>query len=107
LTGLPFHRPERSTITSWRWPGDVGLKVLSAIVLGPDRFVHLQARRHVDGLTIFERDDCLLDIALAAAMPRKRFTLPLRFRVLTAFTLTENSSSTAFLISGLVAVRPH
>jgi hypothetical protein len=38
------------------------------------------------------------------AMPRKRLVLPLRTSVLTAFTLTPNSASTAALISGLEGV---
>ena len=38
-------------------------------------------------------------------VPLKALTLPLRIRVLTLFTLTSNSFSTASLICGLVAVR--
>ena len=39
------------------------------------------------------------------SVPRKAFTLPLRIRVLTLFTLTSKSFSTASLICGLVAWR--
>src|SRR5215213_6476988 len=35
LTGLPLYSAERSTITSWRWPGVVGLYVFNAIVVAP------------------------------------------------------------------------
>ena len=31
LTGFPFHKSERSTSTSWRWEGVIGLYDFSAI----------------------------------------------------------------------------
>src|SRR5271165_3009923 len=52
LTGLPFHSPLRSTMTSCRCDGVVGLKVFNAIAS--------DSRRHVDPLTLAERDDRLL-----------------------------------------------
>src|SRR5271166_1512906 len=52
LTGLPFHNPLRSTITSCRWDGVVGLKVFSTIASDP--------RCHIDPLTLAERDDRFL-----------------------------------------------
>src|SRR5262245_60807463 len=48
LTGLPFHRPARSTITSCLSDGVTGLYVLRAITLSPV----LQARGHVDLVTL-------------------------------------------------------
>src|SRR3954468_5813783 len=59
FTGLPFHRPERSTITSCRSDGVIGLYVLRAITLSPV----LQARGHVDLVTLDQRDDRLLPVA--------------------------------------------
>src|SRR5690242_9990939 len=47
-------------VTSWRWPGVVGLWVLSAIVLS------LQTRGHVDGVALFEGHDRALDRRLGA-----------------------------------------
>src|SRR5215472_3106789 len=52
LTGLPFHSPPRSTVTSCRGDGVVGLKVFNAIASDPCR--------HVDPLTLAERDKRLL-----------------------------------------------
>src|SRR6516164_4382958 len=52
LTGLPFHSPLRSTMTSCRWDGVVGLKVFNAIAS--------DSRRHVDPLTLAKRDHRLL-----------------------------------------------
>src|SRR5271165_289333 len=52
LTGLPFHSPLRSTMTSSRCDGVVGLKVFNAIAS--------DSRRDVDPLTFAERDDRLL-----------------------------------------------
>src|SRR6185503_2104774 len=59
FTGLPFHRPARSTITSCRSDGVTGLYVLRAIPLSPV----LQARGHVDLVTLDQRDDRLLPVA--------------------------------------------
>src|SRR4051794_23121876 len=60
LTGSPFHSSLRSTMTSCRCEGVVGLKLLSAIGSDP--------RRHVDRRALGERDDRLLCIgALAKA----------------------------------------
>src|SRR5258707_13814450 len=44
LTGSPLCMSERSTMTSWRWLGVVGLNVLSAIAS--------DSRRHVDGVAL-------------------------------------------------------
>src|SRR6516225_4113326 len=52
LTGLPFHSPLRSMMTSCRWDGVVGLKVFNAIAS--------DSCRHVDPLTLAELDDRLL-----------------------------------------------
>src|SRR5690606_13543111 len=60
LTGLPLNRLERSTITSWRWPGVVGLYFLSAI------FQSSEARGDVDRLAFRQRHDRLLHVALLA-----------------------------------------
>src|SRR5947208_16637532 len=54
LTGLPFHSSLRSTITSCRRDGVVGLKVFNAIASNP--------RRNVDPLAFAEGDDRLLVI---------------------------------------------
>src|SRR6185436_17399745 len=62
LMGAPFHSVPRSTSTSWRRPGVVGRKVLSAIAASP-----LQARRHVDGMALFEGHHRALDVALQSA----------------------------------------
>src|SRR6185503_307339 len=62
LTGLPFHRPVRSTITSCRSDGVIGLYVLRAIPLSPV----LQARGHVDLVTLDQRDDRLLPVTAHA-----------------------------------------
>src|SRR5690349_13603040 len=58
LTGSPFQSSPRSTITSWRCEGVVGLKVFNAI--GSD------TRRHVDLLALGEGDDRLLVIGALA-----------------------------------------
>src|SRR5579883_152594 len=58
LTGLPFHSSLRSTMTSWRWPGVVGLKLLSAI--GSD------SRRHVDLRALGQGDDRFLVVGALA-----------------------------------------
>src|SRR5262245_60499372 len=62
LTGAPFHKWLRSTSTSWRRPGVVGRKVLSAMAASL-----LQARRHVDGMALFEGHHRALDVALQSA----------------------------------------
>src|SRR5471030_933494 len=59
LTGLPFHMPVRSTMTSWRSDGVIGLYVFRAIFRSPV----LQARCHVDLVTFDQRDDRLLPVA--------------------------------------------
>src|ERR1700680_1786189 len=58
LTGGPFQSSLRSMMTSWRWPGVVGLKVLSAIALDP--------RRHVDLRALGEGDDRFLVVGALA-----------------------------------------
>src|SRR5471030_127199 len=62
LTGLPFHRPVRSTMTSWRSDGVIGLYVFRAIC----RSLVLQARSHVDLVTFDQRDDRFLPVAADA-----------------------------------------
>src|ERR1700758_438362 len=58
LTGFPFHNSLRSTITSWRRDGVVGLKVLNAIAS--------YSCRHIDALTLSEGHDRLLVIRAPA-----------------------------------------
>src|SRR5262249_59304678 len=58
LTGLPLCRVARSTRTSCRWLGVVGLNVFSAMTLSS------QTRRHVDAVTLFEGHDRALEILL-------------------------------------------
>src|SRR6478752_6705183 len=62
LTGLPFQRPWRSTITSCRSDGVIGLNVLRAILYSPV----LQARGHVDLVTLDQRDDRFLPVTTHA-----------------------------------------
>src|SRR5579871_6000882 len=73
LTGLPFQRPWRSTITSCRSDGVIGLYVLRAISLSPV----LQARGHVDLVTFDQRDDRLLPIAAHAGPALEELRLAL------------------------------
>src|SRR6266852_131979 len=58
LTGFPFHSSDRSTMTSCRRDGVVGLKVFNAIASDPCR--------HVDPLALAEGDDCLLVVRTPA-----------------------------------------
>src|SRR5262249_8588036 len=69
LSGPPRCSPARSTITSWRWLGVTGLKVLSAIALS------LQTRGHVDGVTLFKGHDGALGRRLDAAAAAERLGL--------------------------------
>src|SRR5919109_1795726 len=64
--GRPLHSSERSTMTSWRCAGVVGLKVLSAMSLDP--------RRHVDGVALGQGHHRFLHIRPLA----DRATEPLR-----------------------------
>src|SRR6476661_4553112 len=73
LTGLPFHRPARSTITSCLSDGVTGLYVLRAITLSPV----LQARGHVDLVTLDQRDDRLLPVAAHAGPALEELVLAL------------------------------
>src|SRR5215510_12079656 len=59
FTGGPLWRVERSTITSWRWPGVTGLYVFNAIAT-----LSLQSRGHVDPVTLFESHDRALHVRL-------------------------------------------
>src|SRR5262249_14620513 len=70
LTGAPFHRPLRSTSTSWRRPGLVGRYVLSAMA-------YSQPRRHVDGVALFQGHDGALGVALARDDAPERLHLAL------------------------------
>src|SRR6516165_8608061 len=56
-------------MTSWRWPGVVGLNVLSAMPL--------DSRRHVDGLAFGQGDHRLLEIAALAAPAPEHLLLAL------------------------------
>src|SRR5579864_1782514 len=60
FTGGPFQSSLRSMMMSWRCPGVVGLKLLSAIASDP--------RRHVDLRSLGEGDDRLLDVG---ALPQR------------------------------------
>src|SRR5207248_690652 len=65
--GLPFHNSLRSTVTSCRRDGVVGLKVFSAIASDPCR--------HVDPLALAERDDRLFVVRTPADATAKTFEL--------------------------------
>src|SRR5215813_9492595 len=54
FTGRPAHSSERSTVTSWRWAGVLGLYVLSAMPL--------DSRRHVDLVALGQGHDRLLHV---------------------------------------------
>src|SRR5438045_2218190 len=69
LTGFPFHNSLRSTVTSCRRDGVVGLKVFSAIASDP--------RRHVDPLALAERDNRLFVVRTLANATAKTFELAL------------------------------
>src|SRR5215468_4977526 len=59
FTGAPLWSAERSTKTSWRWPGVVGLYVLSAMVPASRGS---ESRSHVDAVPFLEGHDCLLHV---------------------------------------------
>src|SRR5215470_10640008 len=63
LTGRPFHSSERSISTTWRRPGVIGRKDLSAIAIFP---VRSDRRRDVDGLALGQRHDRLLPVRALA-----------------------------------------
>src|SRR6516162_3566016 len=67
LTGLPFHSPLRSTMTSCRRDGVVGLKVFNAIPSYPCR--------HIDPLTRAECDERLLVIRTPSSTAVKALQL--------------------------------
>ena len=95
LTGLPLYSSERSTSTSWRRPGEVGLYVFSAIAL---RSLRAPSSRRCD----WPSASVTIAFLTSDRWPRRaaeRLVLPLRTIVLTALTLTLNSVSTAALIS--------
>src|SRR5262245_11839793 len=75
LTGAPLYSPLRSTSTRWRRPGLVGRLVLSAILV--TWLATLQARRHVDGMTLLEGHDGALGVALARNDAPERLELTL------------------------------
>src|SRR6266852_3946727 len=60
-------------MTSWRWPGVVGLNVLSAILISPNS----ESRGHVDAVTFFEGHHRLLDVRLLAKTALERLVLAL------------------------------
>src|SRR5271167_1737948 len=69
LTGLPFHSSLRSTMTSCRREGVVGLNVFNAIASDP--------RRHVDPLTLGEGHDRLLEVRTPSDAAAKTLQLAL------------------------------
>src|SRR5579871_3615577 len=73
LTGLPFQRPVRSTMTSCRSDGVIGLKLFRAIFLSPVS----QARGHVDLVTFDQGDDRLLPVAANARAALEELLLAL------------------------------
>src|SRR3954465_14914531 len=62
LTGLPFHSSERSTCTSWRRLGVIGLYCFSAIGSHPLS----DARGDVDRVAFSQRHDRLLGVGTPA-----------------------------------------
>src|ERR1700739_3781489 len=62
FTGLPFHNSLRSTITSWRRDGVVGLNVFSA----PAQIPNSKSGGHIDPLTLAKGHDCLFVIGTPA-----------------------------------------
>src|ERR1700730_15800159 len=62
FTGLPFHNSLRSTITSWRRDGVVGLNVFSATA----QFPSSNTGRHIDTLTLAKGHDRLFVIGTPA-----------------------------------------
>src|SRR5215472_34869 len=68
LSGLPFHSPLRSTMTSCRRDGVVGLKVFNAIASDP--------RCYVDSLTLAQRDDRFLTVGTLPDTTAKTLQLP-------------------------------
>jgi len=82
LTGLPFQRPERSTMTSCRSDGVGRFVCLESHLYSPV----LQARGHVDLVTLDQRDDRLLPVATHTGRPLKSFFLPCTLTVFTALT---------------------
>src|SRR5215468_8173155 len=70
FTGRPAHSSERSTVTSWRCAGVLGLYVLSAIALDP--------RRHVDLVALGEGHDRLLHIRPLADIAAEALGLALQ-----------------------------
>src|SRR5690606_11867418 len=69
LTGLPFQSAERSTVTSWRWPGVLGLYCFSAMASDPCG--------HVDRVTLFQGHHCLLVVAADAQTAAEALQLAL------------------------------
>src|SRR3546814_2981174 len=68
LTGLPFHRLDRSISTRPRWAGLVGLYCFSAIFLESCRS---DTGGHIDGLAFGQRHDRLLHVGtlIGLALP--------------------------------------
>ena len=100
LTGLPFHRPERSTRTRLRRPGSRRLIGLQRHGLDP--------RRDVDADWPSTRvTKAFLTSGRRPRMPRKRFTLPCCRSVLTALTLTLNRVFDSRLDLRLAGVERH
>ena len=97
-----FHKPLRSTRTSWRRPGVIGRYVLSAIVYP-----------HSPVVTSIEWPSSRVMMARLESLRRARMFLKtlssylLRTCVLTALTFTRNSFSTASLISRFGSVARH
>src|SRR5215831_11851356 len=69
-------------MTSWRWPGVVGLYVFSAIVVAP-----LESGGHVDAVALFEGHDRALGVRLRAVIAAEHLVLALAHQRVDALDL--------------------
>src|SRR5579875_3026084 len=99
LTGFPFHNSRRSTMTSCRCEGVVGLKVFSAILSLPG----LDSGGHVDPRAFAKGHDRLLIVGAPADPAAKALHLSLDPDRIDRGHLDINSPSTAALTSRFVA----
>src|SRR6266849_8793731 len=90
-------------MTSWRWPGVVGLNVLSAILISPNS----ESRGHVDAVTFFEGHHRLLDVRLLAKTALERLVLALADQRIDALDLDVEQLLHRFLDLRLGRVRRH
>src|ERR1700745_3586628 len=72
LTGFALLRGGRLTMTSWRWPGVVGLYVFSAIAC-----VASESGGHVDAVALFEGHDRPLGVRLRTEIAAEHLGLAL------------------------------